>query len=98
MLNFKQYILVRLYLNIIVMEMVTTLKFTIYLNQVPTLEDTINIRQFCYVTVELLILAVSRTLIYCGQNCTHRLLYGRFHRTADLGSCTASFQSTQKLD
>ena len=45
-------------------------------------------------TVELLTLAVSRTLIYCGQNCTPRLLYGRFHRTADLGSCTASFRET----
>ena len=61
-------------------------------------DDTISIRQFCFETIEQLTLAVSRTLIYCGQNCTPRLLYGRFHRTADLGSCTASFRSTQKLD
>ena len=60
-----------------------------------TLEDTINIRQFCYVTVELLILAVSRTLRL--ELHTYRLLYGRFHRTADLGSCMASFWSTQNL-
>ena len=65
---------------------------------IPTLEDTINIRQFCYVTLQLLTLAVSWTLIYCGQNCTPRLLYGRFHKTAELGSCTSSFRSTKKLD
>ena len=66
-------------------------------NSSLTLEDTIHIRQFCFVTIELLTLAVSQTLIYCGQNCTTGLLYGRFHRTADLGSCTASFRSTQNL-
>ena len=62
-----------------------------------SLEDTINIGQFWNVTVELLTMEVSRTLIYCSQNCTPRLLYGRFHRTADLGSCTASFRSIQNL-
>ena len=64
-----------------------------------TLEDTIHIRQFCFVTVEQLTLAVSRSLFFdFGPNCTPSLLYGRFHSTADLGSCTASFRCTQKLD
>ena len=44
------------------------------------------------------LVTVSRTLFYCGQNCTPRLLHGWFHRTADLGSCTGSFRSTQKLE